>query len=112
MKTSGDRVVPLDPLHPDASTPPARAVPSAPLSNIDRFTLVPPACGTWTNGMTKRQALSHADCTLTVKTEGRVWPLSWQICGVLRGSVVCDAVLRQLYLCVVILLCKCIPALG
>ena len=39
MKTLGDRVVPLDPLHPDASTPPARAVPSAPLSNIDRFTV-------------------------------------------------------------------------
>ena len=38
--------------------------------------------------MTKRQALNHADCTLTVKTEGRVWPLSWQTCGALRGSVV------------------------
>ena len=38
MKTSGDRVVPLDPLHPDASTPPARAVPSAPLPNIGKFT--------------------------------------------------------------------------
>ena len=39
MKTSGDRVVPLDPLHPDASTPPARAVPSVPLPNIGKFTL-------------------------------------------------------------------------
>ena len=38
MKTSGDRVVPLDPLHPDASTPPARAVPSAPVPNIGKFT--------------------------------------------------------------------------
>jgi hypothetical protein len=47
-------------------------------------------------------------------TQGRqkIEPLSWQICGVLRGFVVCDAVLRQLYLCVVILLCECIPALG
>ena len=38
MKTLGDRVVPLDPLHPDASTPPARADLRAPLPNIGKFT--------------------------------------------------------------------------
>ena len=38
MKTLGDRVVPLDPLHPDASTPPARADLPVPLPNIGKFT--------------------------------------------------------------------------
>ena len=38
MKTLGDRVVPLDPLHPDASTPPARADLPVPVPNIGKFT--------------------------------------------------------------------------
>ena len=34
MMTLGDWVVPLDPLHPDASTPPDRAVPYEAVPNI------------------------------------------------------------------------------
>ncbi len=65
-----------------------------------------------TPGMMTRQAPNHADGTPAAETGGLglapgladLWCPSW-----LWG---CDAVLRQLYLCVVILLCKCIPALG
>ena len=58
---------------------------------------MPPACGALTNGMTKRQALNHADCTPTVKTrqEGRLtdgtnkyaWPLAgvYDSTGILPG---------------------------
>jgi len=72
---------------PTASAPSAAVVQAEEPQVLTSEVLVPPACGTWTNGTTKRQAPNHADGALATETGGL--GLASELAGLRRPSWVC-----------------------